>query len=139
MERIQVIRGSRFLSWFLIVFGILVVLMSITEIILVKNGRPARIILLVQSLLLIVMGTMAIRNRRYYIEWDEHRMNYFLPSAQKVESVSFSEIKSVTIRLFEIEIITPEGKKILNLDNMRFEELKKLKAKFEQLQELIGK
>lgn len=137
MERIRVNRGNKFLSWFLIIFGIIVIILSVTEIILVKQGRPSQVILLVESLLLIVMGTMGIRNRRYYIEWDENRMNLFLPSSRKVESIAFSEIKAVDIRLFEIEIDTAAGKKIINLDSMRFEELKLLKARFEQLQQSL--
>ena len=56
-----------------------------------------------------------------------------MPDTKKVESVPFSEIISVNIKLFEIEITLKDSIRTLNLDNLEFEDLKKVKKKFEDL------
>ena len=87
----------------------------------------------VQGLLFVIMGYSNLKNRKYYIEWDDKELRFLLPDTKKVESVPFSEIISVNIKLFEIEITLKDSIRTLNLDNLEFEDLKKVKKKFEDL------
>lgn len=86
-----------------------------------------------QGILFIIMGASVLLNRKYFIEWDENEIRYFLPDTKKIETIRFDDIITVNIRLFQIEIMVPSGIKTIKLDTLQFEDLRKVKEKFENL------
>jgi len=60
-------------------------------------------------------------------------MRVFLPGAKVVDSVIIDDIESVNIRLFEIELELKNGLKKINLENLEFEDIRKIKGKLEKL------
>ena len=72
-------------------------------------------------------------SRKYFIEWDEDELRYLLPATKKLEAIKFADIHSVRVKLFEIELQLAEGTRNLDLSNLQFKDLKKIKERFESL------
>jgi hypothetical protein len=145
MTRINVYRSSTVLSKFFIVFGSIFTLSGILLLIqaLIKgfnihfpSGDWNSVTFTIQGLLFIIMGVGNLSVRKYFIEWDDKELIFFLPDTKKLEKVNFADIISVNIRLFEIELNLQNQIKILDLNNLQFEDLKKIKAKFETFKKI---
>jgi hypothetical protein len=80
------------------------------------------------------MGGAYLKSRKYFIEWDEKELRFLLPDNKRVEAIKIDEIESVRIKLFEIELKMKIGVRTLNLENLQFEDIKKIKEKFEKSQ-----
>lgn len=148
MTRINVFKTSTFLSKFFIVFGI--IFSTIGIILLIKaliNGFNTKfpsgdwnsVLFTFQGLLFIIMGAGNLAVRKYYIEWNENEIRFLLPNTKKPETIKLVDIISVTIRLFEIELKLQDNIKILDLNNLQFEDLKKIKEKFENIKNKTNK
>jgi hypothetical protein len=142
MERIGVYKASPWLAKFFVVFGSIVTLLGVS--LLIKSliagfnihfpsGDWNSVTFTIQGILFILFGYSNLKSRRYYIEWDNDELRFLLPGNKKTETIRFDQIRSVNIRLFEIELILESGVKILNLDNLQFGDLKKIKLKFESI------
>jgi len=140
MERIRVFKSLKGLAKFFIIMGTLLSLLSVA--LLIKSlvagfntkfpsGDWNSVLFLVQGMLFIVMGWSNLNYSRYYIEWDEKELRYFFPGTKHPESILFAEIESVKIKLFEIELEVNGSNKALHLENLDFEDLKKIKKLFE--------
>jgi hypothetical protein len=79
------------------------------------------------------MGAGNLSVRKYYIEWDDNELKLLLPYTKKLETIKLGDIISVAIRLFEIELKLPDKTRTLDLNNLQFEDLKKIKEKFEDI------
>jgi hypothetical protein len=146
MERIRVFKALKGLSKFFIVFGSIITIIAFSVVIksLVNgfntqfpSGDWTFVFFTIQGLLFILMGYSNLKNKKYYIEWDDKELRFLLPDTKQVETVLFSEITSVNIKLFEIELKLKDSIRTLNLDNMEFEDLKRVKKKFEDLSMII--
>jgi hypothetical protein len=142
MERIRVFKVLKGLAKFFIVFGSIVTIIAFYVVIrsLVNgfytqfpSGDWTFVFFTIQGLLFILMGYLNLKNKKYYIEWDDKELRFLLPDTKQVETVLFSEIASVNIKLFEIELKLKDSIRTLNLDNMEFEDLKRIKKKFEDI------
>ncbi|HOU96934.1 MAG TPA: hypothetical protein PLN06_10010 [Bacteroidales bacterium] len=140
MTHINIYKDSKGLSKFFIVFGCIFTIIGIVFlIVLLKNGFDSNflsgdwssIFFIIEGLFFIFIGTYNMALRKYYIEWDDNELRFFLPKTKKDESIRLQDIVSVNIGLFEIEINLPNQKKILDLSNLQFEDIKKIKTKFE--------
>jgi hypothetical protein len=87
----------------------------------------------IQGILFILIGGSYLKSRKYFIEWDEKELRFLLPDNKGVETIKIDEIQSVSIKLFEIELKLKNGTRTLNLENLQFEDIKKIKEKFEPL------
>lgn len=145
MTRISVFKTSTLLSKIFVTFG--AIFTTIGILLLIKaliNGFNTKfpsgdwnsVLFAFQGLLFILMGVGNLSVRKYYIEWDDNELKFLLPDTRKPETIRLSDIISVTIRLFEIELRLPEKTRILDLNNLRFEDLKKIKEKFEDLKQM---
>jgi hypothetical protein len=143
MERIRLYRISTFLSWTLIVIACLNAAFGIA--LLIKNMEQGYasedsfkivhpVFMILQGIVFLIWGIYNLRKRKFYIEWDETELRLFLPDTKKIEKVKFSDIQSVIIRLFEIELKLPDKCRIIDLNNLEYEDLKKVKKKFEKIQ-----
>jgi hypothetical protein len=146
MERIRVFKVLKGLSKFFIVFGSIITIVAFSVVIKsLVNGFSTKfpsgdwtfVFFTIQGLLFILMGSVNLINKKYFIEWDDKELRFLLPDTKQVETVLFSEIVSVNIKLFEIELKLKDTIRTLNLDNMEFEDLKRVKKKFEDLSMII--
>jgi hypothetical protein len=143
MERINVIRVSPFLSWFLTIMGALntlywsiILVTNINEGLNLKDPSVGlnAIIFIVQGIVFVVWGVINLYNKRFYISWDENELHLYLPDNKRDEAIKFSDIESVSIKLFEIELKLTDSVRLIDLNSVRFEDLKKIKSKFESMQ-----
>ena len=143
MERIKVYKGKECLAKFFVVFGILYTLIALGLLIKYSiagfdfhfpSGDWNSVFFVFQGILFIIMGYAFLNRRKYFIEWDDKEMWFFLPGTKEVDSVVIDDIKSVNIRLFEIELELKNGPRKINLENLEFEDIRKIKGKLEKLQ-----
>lgn len=132
MERIAAFKIQKGLARGFMVFGIVFLLLGLGLAIKSEDGWIT-IVYMIQGVLFFFIGYINIRNRKYYIEWDEKEIRSYLPHNKKPDTVKISDIKAVSIKLFEIELQLEDEIKILKLENLQFEELKKIKTKFEEI------
>ena len=137
MERFKVYKAKKGLAYFLIVFGGVFLILGIGFLIkTILDGTSVdwnSLTFILQGSLFIVMGYLNLRSDKHFIEWDENKLNYFLPKNKNIETVTISEIKNVSINLFEIHLKLVDTEKIINLDNLQFKEIRRIKEKFEQI------
>lgn len=142
MERVKIYRISPFLSWTLIVlaclnaaFGIALLLKKTEQgqmpDVSMEIIHPAFMIL--QGIVFLIWGMINLRKRKFYIEWDETYLTLLLPDTKRIEKIKFIDIQNVIIRLFEIELRLIDKVRIIDLNNLKYEDLKKVKEKFEKI------
>ena len=69
-------------------------------------------------------------NNRYFVILDNDEIRYFLPQQKKEECVKFSDIKNIQIGQMQIYLNTDNGTTIFHLDEMKADELQRMKAMF---------
>jgi len=142
MTRINVFSYPVWAARMFVGLGVLMILLGIIQFIFAINdgfdpvfrsGDWGSVFSVFQGILFIIMGTVGRINRRYYLEWDEDEMRYLVPGMKQSVSIKFADIKSVQLRLFEVRIHLAEGIRVLDLNNLQFEDLRNVKEKFEML------
>jgi hypothetical protein len=145
MTRINVFKTSTTFSRFFIILGSIFTVLGILLIIkALINGFNTKfpsgdwnsVFFTIQGLLFIIMGAGNLSVRKYYIEWDDNELKFLLPDTKRVETIKLGDIISVRIRLFEIELKLPDKTRTLDLNNLQFEDLKKIKEKFENIKNI---
>jgi len=141
-KRISVFKVRRGLSVFFIIFGTLFTVIGFCLFIIClragfnyhfPNGDWSTVFFIIQGLLFIMMGYSGLKSRKYFIEWDDNKLRFLLPDTKTIEEISFDEIESANIRLFEIELKLKDKTKVLDLANMQFEDIRAIKEKFEKM------
>jgi len=143
MEKIKVFKGKSGLAKFLVIFGSIFTLLGL--VLFTKyaiagfnfkfpSGDWNSVMFTIQGILFIIMGGAYLKSRKYFIEWDEKELRFLLPDNKRVEAIKIDEIESVRIKLFEIELKMNTGVRTLNLEILQFEDIKKVKEKFEKIQ-----
>jgi hypothetical protein len=142
MTRINVFKTSTTFSRLFIISGSIFTLLGILLIIKsLINGFNTKfpsgdwnsVFYTIQGLLFIIMGAGNLSVRKYYIEWDDIELKFLLPDTKILETIKLGDITSVTIKLFEIELKLSDKTRTLDLNNLQFEDLKKIKEKFEDI------
>ena len=142
MTRIKVFKTQKGLSVFFLVFGVVFTILGVGLIIKAKlhgfnnkfpSGDWNSVIYTLQGFLFIIMGSSSLINKKYFIEWDDNELRFLLPDTKKIETIRFEDIASVNIRLFEIQITHGDKTRILDLNNLQFEDLRKIKERFDQI------
>ena len=90
----------------------------------------------IQVIFFIVFGVYNLKNDKYYIEWDDQQVRFFLPQTKQLEVINIEDIQSIEVRLFEIELQLEDQNHALDLNTMQDKALKQVKAKFKALQEI---
>jgi len=85
------------------------------------------------GLFLLAMGFVSLKNNKYFFEWDDEELAYLLPKNKIIEHIKIADIKDISIASFEITIKLANTEKKLNLANIEFAELQKIKVKLEQI------
>lgn len=148
MERIKVFKTKKGFIKTLIIMGIIFFLIGIslltyslitgfkTEFV---GGDWNYVMYLSQGILFILMGYQILKDDKYFIEWNDEELRYLLPKNNYTISIKLSEIKAIEIQLFEIKILLPEGDKLMNLENVGFKNLRKIKEKLEEINKTTKK
>ena len=142
MERILVYKKQKGILLFLTICGLFFFIFGLT--LLTKSliygfkteifgGNWNYVIYTIQGLVFFILGHINKRNEKYFIEWDEMTLKYLLPQNKTDETIVISDIRKVSIQLFEIKIQLLETEKILSLENVQFKELRRIKEKFEEI------
>ena len=143
MNRIKVFKGKDGLAKFFLIFGILFTLAGLAFFIIYTiagfnlhfpSGDWNSVLFIFQGILFIIMGSSYLKSRKYFLEWDERELRFLLPDTKGVETIIIDEIQSVSIKLFEIELKLNNEIRTLNLEDLQFEDIKKIKEKFEKIQ-----
>jgi hypothetical protein len=142
MTRINVFKTSTTFSRLFIILGSIFTVIGVLLIIkALINGFNTKfpsgdwnsVFYTIQGLLFIIMGAGNLSVRKYYVEWDDNELKFLLPDIKKPETIKLGDIISVNIRLFEIELKLQDKTRTLDLNNLQFEDLKKIKEKFENI------
>ena len=142
MERIKIFKGSPAFGKFYIILGSLFALLGI--IVSAKNltgGFDSRlnggdwtfVLFIFQGILFAIMGYSLVKNKKYFMEWDDREIRYLLPYTKKTEVIKLDEIESVNIKLFEVVLKLKNGSKIIKLDNLEFEDIRRIKERFGEI------
>ena len=81
----------------------------------------------------IIKGVEDLYVKKYYIEWDDNELRLLLPDNKTLETIILSDIDHVNIRLFKIEFKLKDKTRLINLGNLRYKDLRKIKEKFEEI------
>ena len=147
MTRINVSRNSTFLVRFFIFFGgFFSIIGSINLIKALTDGFNTNypsgdwnsVIHTILGLIFIITGARDLFVRKYYIEWDDTELRLLLPDTRKLETIILSDINSVNIKLFKIELMVREKKRIIDLGNLWYKDLSRIKEKFEDIKKTIS-
>lgn len=142
MTRIRVFKTPKGLTIFFLIFGVVFTILGVGLIIKASthgfstkfpSGDWNSVIYTFQGILFMIMGSLSLINKKYFIEWDDSELRFLLPDTKKIESIKFEDIISVTIRLFEIQLTLDDRTRILDLNNLQFEDLRKIKERFEKI------
>ncbi len=142
MERIKVFEMKKGFIQSFIGFGILFFLFGMSLLIYSMidgfkteflGGFWNHIIYLSQGMVFIFIGYSILKREKYYIEWNDEELRYLLPNNNFTVTIKLSEIKEVEIQLFEIKISVHESDKLMNLENVGFKDLRKIKGKLEEI------
>jgi len=140
MERVKIYRiKKQSIKYILIIGAILLfssVMFSLRFIIQGIDGLflPMNMIFLpLTSLgfLLIIFGYLALKNDKYFFEWNDSELTYLLPGQALIENIKIADIKDISIQAFFIKIKLSDSEKILNLANIEFAEFHKIKEMLE--------
>lgn len=140
MTRIKVFKYPKVFNKFTIGFGMIMLLLGIISSIKFTNnefntafpsGDWNAVFHVIQGIFFISLGVYNLRNRKYFIEWDEIHLKFLIPGNKKVETIKLSDIQTVEIKLFEIELHLSNRIQKLDLNGLDYDDLKKIKAKFE--------
>jgi len=147
MERIQIFKRLKGLLFFMI-FGLISFLFGMTMLISsLKFGFKTEflggdwnyVFYTLQGIIFFTLGHSSKKYEKYFIEWDNKELKYFLPKNKTEEIVVISDIKGLSINLYEIKILLPEAEKTLSLENVQYKELRRIKEKFEEIRLNIEK
>ena len=144
MNRTKVFKANKRLATVLLVLGSFLAIVAVG--IFIKSqitdgeselGLWDYLPLFLQGILLIVLASFNLRSRKYFIEWDEQYLNYYLPKNRGIEKLEISQITGIQIGLFEIQIKQGKELKTLDLENVQFEEIKSIKSQFLEISQSL--
>ncbi|HEY5592160.1 MAG TPA: hypothetical protein VIK55_14240 [Paludibacter sp.] len=142
MERIKIFTINKGLTKFFIISGIVCFVSGISLLtyslingfkIEFIGGDWSYVIFTIEGILFFLLGYSNLIYGKYFIEWNDEELKYLLPKNKHAETIKISDIEAIEIKLFEISIQLPGSNKKLNLENVRFKELKSIKTKFEEI------
>ena len=103
------------------------------------EGIMHAIFFIVQGIIFIIWSSIYLYNRKYYIGLSVNEIELLIPGNKTVEIIQLKDITAVNIRLFEIEVHLPQGKKSIDLNSLNDNDLKKIKDYFEKIKKDIVK
>ena len=143
MTRIYVFKNPAAMVRFFIIFGGLFTINGIFFLIKAfnngfntnfQNGDWNSVLFTFLGIIFIIRGVEDLYGRKYYVEWDENELKLLLPDTRILEKIIIADIDFVKIKLFKIELKVQNKTRTINLSNLRYKDLGKLKEKFEEIE-----
>jgi hypothetical protein len=110
-----------------------------------KSGFNAHIlgdwiflILIMQGIFFILMGVARQKRDSYFVRWDDNQIQYLLPGNKEIETIRIVEITRVQLQLHEVEIQVNDTIKVLDLNNIEYKPLTRIKNYFKELQSTVA-
>lgn len=143
MERYHVNNSKKGLAWFLVgiggflfIFGLVLLIRFLLDETRGEFSLTSIILYFFQGITLGALGIINLRSRKYYLEWNEKEIRYYLPGHKGVKLIKISDIEEVEIKLYEIWLNMGDGEKTIDLEQVQFNEIRKIKEKFEEIKKL---
>ena len=144
MERIKFSKQSKTLMYLFLIVGIILLIYSILNVYnSISNGAGLlsghhHFISFISLVVQIILGFTFIflwysngKYHKYYIEWDDVKLRYRLPSSPRTQTITLSDIQDADIKSRNLELnLKNTGTKIINLDGIDYDDLQKLKEQF---------
>ena len=136
MEKINIFKNPKSLMAIVLGFGILLLMVSGAGLYksLIKGFslRNDWLFLLnfLESIVFISIYLFFTRKSKYFIEWNDKMVSWYLPGTSKIQSYSFDELDDIRINILNISFNTCEGRENLNLDSLDYDTIKRLKSVF---------
>ncbi|WP_372751408.1 hypothetical protein [Labilibaculum sp.] len=146
MERFQIFKKQRGIQLFYMIFGLSSLTLGITLLINTfetsfrtnfPDGDWNGVIYSLQGIIFFTIGHLWRKNEKYFIEWNNEELRYLFPKNKLIENIKWSDIKGIKIDTLKINIELSGDHKIINLDNLQYKEVKRIKEKFEEMNATI--
>ncbi len=146
METIKVFRTSKRFAWFSLLFGSVILIFggagTIYSLISGFNttvfGDWIYLINTIQGIVFVKMGIVMQKKERCFVGWDNSKIQYLLPGNKDIETIRISEITGIRLKLNEVGIRVNDTIKKLDLNNVEYEPLIKIKKYFKGLQSTLA-
>jgi hypothetical protein len=141
MERIRISNNKNFVKLiFGFVFLCFVFGFGTSIYILVRGSEPNVegddwyfLTAIFQGAMAILFGLLFFKRERYFFEWDATTVRYFMPSDNQQETIAIADIKSVTVRKYEIELTLKNSVKLINIKNLKPEQMQRVRQQLEAI------
>ena len=143
MELVKVFKPRNKSGWFFILFGSAVLVFGAAGTAIAFNagfktplfgGDWIYIINILQGIVFINLGYTTIRKGRFFVGWSDTEIRYLLPGGKQVEVISTADITDIKLKLFEVKLWAKDTVKTLDLKDIEYRPLRRIKEYFEELQ-----
>ncbi len=143
MEIIRLYKSNRATVWFMIVLGLSALVLGGWGLVLaVKSGFDTRLlegnwiyaIHILQGVVFINLGYSIFRKGGYFVGWNESEIRYMLPGSKNAEIIKINDISEIELKLFMVKIRIGDSVKVLDLKDIEYKPLRRIKSYFEELQ-----
>ena len=93
--------------------------------------------IMLQGLFSLLLGYSRKKEKNLFIEWDEQEIRYLLLKDKSVQTIRVSEIKNIVQNASEIRFRLAESEKILLLEGIFYQDMKKVKEMLQILQTTV--
>ncbi len=84
------------------------------------------------------VGLYSIGNEKYFVEWDDEIIRWWLPRRKEIETIRIEDIRSVEIQKMQIVLTLEHKQKMLNLKFFFYPERRMIVDKFENIQQSLN-
>lgn len=142
MELIKLYTIKRNIQKFLMFTGLFFLLFGLTLLIYFlyigfdtnfPRGDWNSIIFTLQGALFFAAGHSQLRYERYFIEWGSTKLRYLLPKDKVIQTINLSDIIDLKINNNTVIINSKEKEITINLKNIEYHKLKRIKKKFKEI------
>lgn len=100
----------------------------------ITNHPYVSMFLILQSASSIFIVYQGFRNTKYFVAWNENKINFFLPNCKQMETIPLNEIESVKFENHLIKIrLKNSDEKAFNLNYLYFPQRSQVKEYFQAI------
>ncbi len=106
-----------------------------------SNNSDSRLlisgVIMLQGLLSFSSGYYQQKSKSFFIEWDDLEIRYQLLKDKSIQTIRIAEIRNVRINNMEVRFQLAETEKILLLEGIFYQDMKKVKEMLQILQTTV--
>ena len=147
MEIVKVFKPKKKSFWFFMLFGSAILIFGAVGTVIAFNsgfrtpileGDWIYLIQILQGIIFFNMGYAIMKKGRFFVGWDETEIRYLLPGCKEVVTIRIADITDISLKLFEVRIWVNDTVKNLDLKDIEYNPLRKIKDYFKELQSSIS-